>query len=190
MRLRPTGMSTRLSHRHRLGRVVAALVAVSAFTMTAACGGPSTPGPTTPTEGSTVAPGNSPAPTVGYFVSGGLKPMGDKVTASADGTAVLESYGKEVARCTLVDPQATSIRELAHQANLQAVGPSPKASKAPIPDLRVTGLLYGDVRVESKRANSAAEPWPSLLTTLRAVYADLLQIRSTGSTDSANPMCQ
>ena len=52
------------------------------------------------------------APTIGYFVSGGLKPMGDQVTVSADGTAVLTSYNKEVARCTLVDPQATSIREL------------------------------------------------------------------------------
>ena len=60
------------------------------------------------------------------------------------------------------------------QADLTAVGPSPKASKVHGPDMRVTGLLYGDVRVESDRANAAAEPWPSLLTTLRAVYADLL----------------
>ena len=56
--------------------------------------------------------------------------------------------------------------------------------------MRVTGLLYGDVRVESDRANAAAEPWPSLLTALRAVYADLLQIRSTGSPAAADPTCQ
>jgi hypothetical protein len=54
----------------------------------------------------------------------------------------------------------------------------------------VTGLLFGDVRVESARANAAAEPWPSLLTTLRAVYGDLLQIRSTGSPTAANQTCK
>ena len=116
--------------------------------------------------------------------------MGDQVTVTADGTAVLTSYGKEVARCTLVDPQATSIRELAEQANLQAVGPSPKATRPASPDMRVTGLLYGEVRVESARAQAAAEPWPSLLTTMRAVYADLLQIRGTGSPAATNPMCE
>jgi hypothetical protein len=116
--------------------------------------------------------------------------MGDQLTVSADGTAVLETFDKEVARCTLVDPQATSIRELAEQADLAAVGPSPKASKVQSPDMRVTGLLYGDVRVDSARANAAAEPWPSLLTTLRAVYAELLQIRATGSAHVADPKCR
>lgn len=191
MRLRLTGMSTRPSRRHRIGRVLVAVVSASAFTMTAACGGPSAPGPNTPNEGSTVGPGDSPAPTIGYFVSGGLKPMGDQVTVNADGTAVLQTYGKEVARCTLVDPQSTSIRQLAEQADLQAVGPSPKAtSKVSSPDMRVTGLLYGDVRVESERANAAAEPWPTLLTSMRAVYMDLLEIRATGSPAAADPTCQ
>ena len=188
--MRLTSMSTRLS-RHRAGRVLAALVAVTAFTMTAACGGPTAPGPNAPDEESTVAPGDSAPPTIGYFVSGGLKPMGDQVTVNADGTAVLLTYGKEVARCTLVDPKAKGIRELAEQANLQAVGPSPKAMpKGRGADMRVTGLMYGDVRVESERASAAAEPWPSLLTSMRAVYMDLLEIRGTGSRAPANPSCQ
>ena len=190
MPVRLTSMSTRLPRR-RLGRLVAALVAVTAFSMTAACGGPSAPGPNTPNGESTVAPGDSAPPTIGYFVSGGLKPMGDQVTVNADGTAVLLTYGKEVARCTLVDPQAKSIRELAEQADLQAVGPSPKAMpKGQGADMRTTGLMYGDVRVESDRATAAAEPWPSLLTSMQAVYMELLEIRGTGSRAGANPTCQ
>jgi hypothetical protein len=158
--------------------------------MIAACGSPSAPGSTAPTGGSTVRSESSPAPTVGYFVSGGLKPMGDEVTVSPDGVAVLRSYRKEVARCTLVDPQATSIRELAQQADVRAVQPSPKATKPAVADMRETGLLYGEIRIDSVRAQAAAEPWPSLLTSMRAVYADLLQIGATGSPVAANPMCQ
>jgi hypothetical protein len=181
-------MSTRLSHRHRAGQVLAALVAVTALTMTAACGGASAPN--TPNEDGTVA-GNTPPPPIGYFVSGGLRPMGDQVTVTADGTAVLQTYGKEVARCTLVDAQATNIRDLAQRADLTAVEPSPKAtSKSRGADMRATGLLYGEVRVESERANAAAEPWPTLLTSMRAVYMDLLEIRATGSPAGANPSCQ
>jgi len=183
-------MSTRLSRR-RLGRALAALLAVTAFSMTAACGGPTAPGPNTPNEESTVAPGDSAPPPIGYFVSGGLKPMGDQVTVNADGTAVLLTYGKEVARCTLVEPQAKDIRELAEKAKLQEVGPSPKAMpKGRGADMRTTGLMYGDVRVESERAAAAAEPWPSLLTSMQAVYMELLEIRGAGSRGAANPPCQ
>jgi hypothetical protein len=187
--LRLTGMSARLSR--RVGRVLAPFVAVVVLTMSAACGSPSPSGPATPIEGSTGRTGNGPGPTVGYFVTGGLKPMGDQVTVTPEGTAVLRRFGKEVARCRLVEPQATSIREMAQQADVQAVRPSPKASKGPVvADMRETGLLYGDVRVESDRASAAAEPWPSLLKSMRAVYADLLQIGATGSPAATNPMCQ
>jgi hypothetical protein len=179
-------MSARLSR--RVSRVFVAVVAV---TVTAACGSPSPSGPATPIEGSTGRTGNAPAPTVGYFVTGGLKPMGDQVTVMPEGTAVLRRFGKEVARCRLVTPQATSIREMAQQADVQAVRPSPRATKGPVgADMRETGLLYGDVRVDSDRASAAAEPWPSLLKSMRAVYADLLQIGVTGSPAAADPMCQ
>jgi hypothetical protein len=182
------------SPRYGVGRVVAALATAVVLVLTAACGSARAPGSADATTGANVEAGNAPPKTVGYYVSGGLRPMGDQVSLSEDGTAVLQSFGKDAAQCTLVPAQAKQIWSLVAQADLKAIGPTPKATKfggtRPVPDMRYSGLIIGDVRIDSRTAMTGAEPLPTLLAKMQQVYLDLLSQGSTQEKSPSTPMCR